>query len=78
MVQEEQLSCVFQQSAKQRCRFVQEMHESPNCARDTGQGEKGQPGARARECSRVQEEEGVDAGAAQGRVGYDMGRDRRC
>ncbi|KAF1934361.1 uncharacterized protein M421DRAFT_119179 [Didymella exigua CBS 183.55] len=42
------------------------MHESPNRARDTGQGEKGQPGARARECSRVQEEVGVDAGAAQG------------
>ena len=42
------------------------MHESPNCARGTGQGENGQPGARARDCSWVQVEEGVDAGAAQG------------
>ena len=28
---------------KERCRFVQEMHESPNCARDTGQEEKDNP-----------------------------------
>jgi hypothetical protein len=55
VVQKKQLSCVFQRSAKETCRFVQEMHESPNCARNTGQEEKGQPGARARQCSRVPE-----------------------
>ena len=66
MIQEEQLSCVSKRWAKERCRFVQEMHGSPNCARNTGQEEKGPPDARARRCSRVQEEEGVDAGAAQG------------
>lgn len=60
------LHCVSQRSAKERCRFVQEMHGNPNCARNTGQEEKGQPGARARKCSRVQEEEVVNAGEAQG------------
>lgn len=60
MHKEKQLSCVFRDGPKRGAGSCScEMHESPNCARgsNTGQEEKGQSDARARWCSRMQEEE---------------------
>jgi ribosomal protein L14 len=69
VVQKKQLSCVFQRWAKERCRFVQEMHESPNCARNTGQEEKGQKGGRRRWSSAGERVVyNMNRGAGEGRV----------
>jgi hypothetical protein len=71
VVQEEQLSCVFQRSAKERCRFVQKMHESPNSARNTGQEKKG-----TARCTRSSMQQGARRGGR--RRWSSAGGEARC